>query len=282
MAAKDAGSRGGAHREGRGHADRVSADLPDAGHHLRQPQGRGRAGLAAVALHPELPRAARSWGPPRRSPISRRSSGPSPRAGTTRARGGTRHERAARPERGRDAGRPGPTSTATSSAPSACRARQYFAWMCLVALTLACGVAAWAWQIWVGIGAAGKRTPQMWAMYITTFVFWIGIGHAGTLISAVLYLFRARWRTVDLPGRGGDDRLRGHDRGALPADPRRPHVVRLLADAVSQPALPLAELQVAAGVGRVRDLDLPDHQRGLLHRGPRARTSRRSATTRPG
>ncbi|HYM65833.1 MAG TPA: NrfD/PsrC family molybdoenzyme membrane anchor subunit, partial [Patescibacteria group bacterium] len=73
---------------------------------------------------------------------------------------------------------------------------RYFAWMCLVALTLACGVAAWAWQIWVGIGAAGKRTPQMWAMYITTFVFWIGIGHAGTLISAVLYLFRARWRTA--------------------------------------------------------------------------------------
>ena len=72
---------------------------------------------------------------------------------------------------------------------------KYFAWMCLVALTLACGMAAWAWQIWVGIGAAGKRTPQMWAMYITTFVFWIGIGHAGTLISAILYLFRAKWRT---------------------------------------------------------------------------------------
>src|SRR5262249_45055597 len=33
------------------------------------------------------------------------------------------------------------------------------------------------------------------AMYITTFVFWIGIGHAGTLISAILYLFRADWRT---------------------------------------------------------------------------------------
>jgi len=72
---------------------------------------------------------------------------------------------------------------------------KYFALMCLVALTLACGAAAWAWQIWVGIGAAGKRTPQMWAMYITTFVFWIGIGHAGTLISAILYLFRAKWRT---------------------------------------------------------------------------------------
>ena len=71
----------------------------------------------------------------------------------------------------------------------------YFAWMCLVGLTLGAGVVAWSWQIWAGMGAAGKRTPQMWAMYITTFVFWIGIGHAGTLISAILYLFRAKWRT---------------------------------------------------------------------------------------
>jgi len=71
----------------------------------------------------------------------------------------------------------------------------YFGWMSVVGLVLACGILAWAYQIWVGIGAAGKRTPQMWAMYITSFVFWIGIGHAGTLISAILYLFRARWRT---------------------------------------------------------------------------------------
>jgi len=71
----------------------------------------------------------------------------------------------------------------------------YFAWMCLVGLTLGAGVVAWSWQIWAGMGAAGKRSPQMWAMYITTFVFWIGIGHAGTLISAILYLFRAKWRT---------------------------------------------------------------------------------------
>ena len=71
----------------------------------------------------------------------------------------------------------------------------YFAWMCVVGLILTAGILAWTWQIWIGMGAAGKRVPQMWAMYITTFVFWIGIGHAGTLISAVLYLFRARWRT---------------------------------------------------------------------------------------
>ncbi|MBI2468244.1 MAG: polysulfide reductase NrfD [Candidatus Rokubacteria bacterium] len=71
----------------------------------------------------------------------------------------------------------------------------YFGWMSFIALTLAGGVLAWVMQIYYGIGMAGKRNPQMWAMYITTFVFWIGIGHAGTLISAILYLFRARWRT---------------------------------------------------------------------------------------
>ena len=71
----------------------------------------------------------------------------------------------------------------------------YFAWMCIVGLLLACFFLAWSYQIFAGMGAAGKRTSQMWAMYITSFVFWIGIGHAGTLISAVLYLFRARWRT---------------------------------------------------------------------------------------
>ena len=36
----------------------------------------------------------------------------------------------------------------------------------------------------------------MWAIYITDFVFWVGIAHSGTLISAILYLFRSRWRTA--------------------------------------------------------------------------------------
>jgi molybdopterin-containing oxidoreductase family membrane subunit len=71
----------------------------------------------------------------------------------------------------------------------------YFAWMCVIGLLLAAFLTAWSYQIYIGMGAAGKRAPQMWAMYITSFVFWIGIGHAGTLISAILYLFRARWRT---------------------------------------------------------------------------------------
>src|SRR3989442_11422602 len=71
----------------------------------------------------------------------------------------------------------------------------YFAWMRVAPLILTAGILAWAGQIWWGMGMAGKRVPPMWGVYITSFVFWIGIGHPGTLISAILYLFPARWRT---------------------------------------------------------------------------------------
>ena len=47
-----------------------------------------------------------------------------------------------------------------------------------------------------GLGLAGYNPPAFWSVYITTFVFWIGIGHAGTLISAILFLFRSPWRTA--------------------------------------------------------------------------------------
>lgn len=45
-----------------------------------------------------------------------------------------------------------------------------------------------------GMGIVGVNIPVGWGSFIITFVFWIGIGHAGTLISAVLYLFRQQWR----------------------------------------------------------------------------------------
>ena len=47
----------------------------------------------------------------------------------------------------------------------------------------------------VGIGLLGVTHPIAWGTMIVTFVFWIGIGHAGTLISAILFLFRQKWRT---------------------------------------------------------------------------------------
>ncbi|AUX47397.1 polysulfide reductase NrfD [Sorangium cellulosum] len=46
-----------------------------------------------------------------------------------------------------------------------------------------------------GIGIWGLNTTVNWAWDITGFVFWVGIGHAGTLISAILFLFRQKWRT---------------------------------------------------------------------------------------
>ncbi len=57
------------------------------------------------------------------------------------------------------------------------------------------GFAAIGYQLKTGIGTWGLNTTVGWAFDITNFVFWIGIGHAGTLISAILFLFRQRWRT---------------------------------------------------------------------------------------
>ncbi len=52
----------------------------------------------------------------------------------------------------------------------------------------------WVYQVYIGLGIAGYTHPIFWGVYIVTFVFWVGIAHAGTLISAILYLFRAKWR----------------------------------------------------------------------------------------
>ncbi len=49
--------------------------------------------------------------------------------------------------------------------------------------------------VWEGIGVWGVQNPTGWGWAIVNFVFWVGIGHAGTLISAVLFLFRQKWRT---------------------------------------------------------------------------------------
>ena len=46
-----------------------------------------------------------------------------------------------------------------------------------------------------GVGVWGNNNPVMWGFPIVNFVFWVGIGHAGTLISAILFLFRQKWRT---------------------------------------------------------------------------------------
>ena len=52
------------------------------------------------------------------------------------------------------------------------------------------------YQISTGVGVWGNMHPVMWGWDIINFVWWIGIGHAGTLISAILFLLRQRWRTA--------------------------------------------------------------------------------------
>ena len=72
-------------------------------------------------------------------------------------------------------------------------------WFLLLGLAVTClliGISSWMYQIREGLGVAGYNPPVMWGVYIITFVFWVGIGHAGTLISAILYLFRAGFRTT--------------------------------------------------------------------------------------
>jgi Ni/Fe-hydrogenase subunit HybB-like protein len=56
------------------------------------------------------------------------------------------------------------------------------------------GAYAWIYQLSQGIGVAGLRRPVFWGFYLVDFVFWIGISHAGTLISAILRLTDAGWR----------------------------------------------------------------------------------------
>ena len=55
-------------------------------------------------------------------------------------------------------------------------------------------LAAWGNLVYRGIGMTGLASPVGWGVFITTFVFWVGIAHSGTLISAILFLFRAPWR----------------------------------------------------------------------------------------
>ncbi|HET7786965.1 MAG TPA: NrfD/PsrC family molybdoenzyme membrane anchor subunit [Myxococcales bacterium] len=69
-------------------------------------------------------------------------------------------------------------------------------WLALAGLSclIAWGAAAYLTQLRVGLGGTGLHQPVSWGFYVTNFVFFIGISHAGTLISAILRLSKAEWR----------------------------------------------------------------------------------------
>ncbi len=70
----------------------------------------------------------------------------------------------------------------------------WFVWVGFLLVLVAGGLGSFALQAWRGYGITGIRWPIFWGLYITDFVFWIGISHAGTLISAILRLVDAGWR----------------------------------------------------------------------------------------
>jgi molybdopterin-containing oxidoreductase family membrane subunit len=74
--------------------------------------------------------------------------------------------------------------------------RRYFMLVALLFTGVTWGAFCWGYQIATGLGVAGVMHPVNWGIYLVNFVFWVGIAHSGTLISAILFLFRAPWRTT--------------------------------------------------------------------------------------
>jgi len=71
---------------------------------------------------------------------------------------------------------------------------RFYALVAFLGAIVLMGLGTWAYQMFTGFGVTGINNPIFWAFYITNFVFWIGISHAGTLISAILRLVNAGWR----------------------------------------------------------------------------------------
>lgn len=72
--------------------------------------------------------------------------------------------------------------------------RTFWLWAILMVAISVWGAFAYSYQLRHGLGATGLNTPEYWGIYIICFVFFIGISHAGTLISAILRVANAEWR----------------------------------------------------------------------------------------
>ena len=79
-------------------------------------------------------------------------------------------------------------------APLASTGRRYWLWIGFLLLTISWGLYAWSTQLENGLIVTGLRDRISWGVYIASFVFFIGISHAGTLLSAILRATKARWQ----------------------------------------------------------------------------------------
>ena len=112
----------------------------------------------------------------------------------------------------------------------------------LIGFTLLSGLmVSLSWLLLKGIGIWGNNVPVAWAFDIINFVWWIGIGHAGTLISAILLLFKQQWRMSISRFAEAMTIFAVHVRGDLPDLPHRPSLAGGLL------AVPLSRTRWACG-----------------------------------
>ena len=113
-----------------------------------------------------------------------------------------------------------------------------------------------AYLLFSGVGIWGIDVPVMWGFAIVNFVWWIGIGHAGTLDLGDPAVAQAGVADLDQPVRRGDDPLRRGLRRPVPAPAPGPALGLLLAAAVSQHDGDVAAVAQPADLGRLRRLDV--------------------------
>ena len=163
----------------------------------------------------------------------------------------------------------------TNNVSAICEGRTPIWWwiaFLLMAPLASVGLFCIGYQISNGVGVWGENHPNGWAWDITNFVFWIGIGHAGTLISAILFLTRQKWRTSINRSAEAMTLFAVICAGIFPGI----HVGRVwmawFLAPVPNDIRHLAELPLAAAVGRLRGLDLLHRLGPLLVHRPRARS----------
>ena len=152
----------------------------------------------------------------------------------------------------------------------------------LLFLAVVYAASCWAYQILTGMGVAGVMHPVNWGIYLVNFVFWVGIAHSGTLISAILYPLPGPLADAHRPARRGHDGFRGHDRRALSLHPPGAGLDLLLDHPLPQPAESLAQFPVSPGLRLGRHLHLPHGEHSLLVHGHDPRPGGRARPRPPG
>lgn len=87
-----------------------------------------------------------------------------------------------------------------SLAPMFFTTRAFFIFTIALSIVVAWALANWFYQIIYGMGVTDLRPPVFWGIYISTFVFWVGLSHSGTIVSSLLRLSEANWRRPILRG----------------------------------------------------------------------------------